>query len=41
MQARDTDGRARLWTLGQALAWGCGSERVADFLETARWLAEA
>ena len=33
--------RARLWTIGQALAWGCGRERVADFLETARWLAEA
>ena len=33
--------RARLWTLGQALAWGCGRERVADFLETARWLSEA
>lgn len=33
--------RARLWTVGQALAWGCGRERVADFLETARWLAEA
>lgn len=33
--------RARLWTFGQALAWGCGSEHVADFLETARWLAEA
>lgn len=32
--------RARLWTLGQALAWGCGRERVADFLETARWLSE-
>jgi streptomycin 6-kinase len=33
--------RARLWSLGQALAWGSESERVADFLETARWLAEA
>ena len=33
--------RARLWTLGQALAWGWESERVADFLETARWLSEA
>ena len=33
--------RVRLWTIGQALAWGCGRDRVADFLETARWLAEA
>ena len=33
--------RVRLWTIGQALAWGCGRERVADYLETARWLAEA
>lgn len=33
--------RARLWTVGQALAWGCGRERVPDFLETARWLSEA
>jgi streptomycin 6-kinase len=33
--------RARLWTLGQALAWGLEGERVADFLETARWLSEA
>ena len=33
--------RARLWTVGQALAWGCGSERVVEFLEAARWLSEA
>jgi streptomycin 6-kinase len=33
--------RARLWALGQALAWGCEGEHVQDFLETARWLSEA
>ena len=33
--------RARLWTLGQTLAWGCEGERVTDHLETARWLSEA
>jgi hypothetical protein len=33
--------RARLWALGQALAWGVGNTRVSDYLETAKWLAEA
>lgn len=33
--------RARLWTLGQALAWGCDREHITDALETARWLSEA
>jgi streptomycin 6-kinase len=33
--------RARLWTLGQTLAWGFEGERSSDYLATARWLAEA
>ena len=33
--------RARLWTLGQTLAWSFGSVRADRHIETARWLWEA
>ena len=33
--------RARLWALGQTVAWGCEGPRTARHAETARWLAEA
>jgi len=33
--------RARLWALGQTLAWGCEGIHVSQHAETARWLAEA
>jgi streptomycin 6-kinase len=33
--------RARLWALGQTLAWGTEGDSVPRHVETARWLAEA
>jgi streptomycin 6-kinase len=33
--------RARLWALGQTLAWGFEGEPSSDYVATARWLAEA
>jgi streptomycin 6-kinase len=33
--------RARLWSLGQTVAWGFGGDYVRDHMESARWLAEA
>jgi streptomycin 6-kinase len=32
--------RARLWTVGQTLAW-CEGEHTRRHIDTARWLAEA
>jgi streptomycin 6-kinase len=32
--------RARLWALGQALAWG-SDDHATDYLQTAKWLSEA
>jgi streptomycin 6-kinase len=33
--------RARLWALGQTLAWGCEGGHASRHVETARWLSEA
>ena len=33
--------RARLWTLGQSVAWGCEGGHVARHVNTARWLSAA
>lgn len=32
--------RARCWTIAQTVAWSCGSDSVAQHLETVRWLLE-
>jgi streptomycin 6-kinase len=33
--------RARLWTIGQTLAWTSGSNHLAQHVQTVRWLLEA
>jgi streptomycin 6-kinase len=33
--------RARLWTLGQTIAWACGSAYIAQHVETAGWISQA
>ena len=33
--------RARLWALGQTVAWGCEGGHASRHVETARWLSEA